>query len=306
MNETQKTEDLLRKAPQLKAPHGLREKLEADIVLSRTQLTGRRAHDRQPLLRRWLPALAFSAIFLACVVAIAVQSNMLSELRRENEALRASNQMPERARQDNQEEQPLASADTEFQRLRRDNLELQKLRAEIVELRQRLQEMTSLQAENQRLLVEKRLAESRTTPGPQGEADPFAVAQDKAQRIACINSLKQIGLAARLWAQDNNEIFPLDFLSMSNELSSPKVLICAGDTNRPAALNWSEFGPGNVSYELLSPGASTREPNVVLVRCLIHNNAGLADGSAQMLAPNNRIVQRDGKWVIVRDAAEGN
>jgi hypothetical protein len=33
MNETERTEDLLRKAPRLKAPQGLREKLQAEITL---------------------------------------------------------------------------------------------------------------------------------------------------------------------------------------------------------------------------------------------------------------------------------
>src|SRR5438552_10439612 len=104
MNETQKTEELLRKAPPLKAPHGLRAKLEADIALPGAQARGTRTHDWRPLLRRWLPALSFSAIFLACVVAIAVQSNLLSELRRENDSLRAANQKLEALGQDNVED----------------------------------------------------------------------------------------------------------------------------------------------------------------------------------------------------------
>jgi hypothetical protein len=104
-----------------------------------------------------------------------------------------------------------------------------------------------------------------------------------------------------MWANDNQDIFPSDFLTMSNELNAPKLLICPGDTNRPAALNWSTFGPGNLSYEMISPGVPENDPSVVFVRCPIHHNVGLEDGSAQMLDPSRtRIVQRNGKWVLER------
>jgi hypothetical protein len=64
------------------------------------------------------------------------------------------------------------------------------------------------------------------------------------------------------------------------------------------ALNWAGFGPANVSYEFMSPGAPENDPSVVLFRCPLHNNVGLADGSAHMLESNFKVVQKDGKWVI--------
>ena len=36
------------------------------------------------------------------------------------------------------------------------------------------------------------------------------------------------------------------------------------------------------------------------VRCLIHQNVGLTDGSAHMLSPNQRIEKVEGKFKIVR------
>src|SRR5207237_5032963 len=126
--------------------------------------------------------------------------------------------------------------------------------------------------------------------------DPFGPAKTRSQRIRCISNIKQIDLAARLWAVDNGDILPSDFLTMSNELNTPKILTCPSDTNRPVALNWSGFGPANVSYELLSPGVSEVDQSVVYVRCPIHNNVGLVDGSAHMLGPNVKLIQKNGKW----------
>ena len=79
----------------------------------------------------------------------------------------------------------------------------------------------------------------------------------KAARIYCVNNLKQVGLAFRLWAGDNNDLYPMQFLTnsagaplfadatngfryfqvMSNELSTPKILVCPADDKRTAATN---------------------------------------------------------------------
>jgi len=87
----------------------------------------------------------------------------------------------------------------------------------------------------------------------------LAAAKRKAQRINCVNNLKEIGLAFRVWEGDNNDIYPMNvstasggaqqmvssssglatkgafvaaFLVMSNELSTPKLLICPSDSAR--------------------------------------------------------------------------
>ena len=305
MNDIEQTETLLRKAPRLKVPSGLREKLQAQIVLPRAQDSSR---DRASLglLRRWLPALSLSAFFLACVIAIAVQSNILSELRRENASLRASGVNLEQIRQENLEYQKLRAETQQLERLRQENLELRQLQNEVARLRQELQALSALKAENQRLLTERKIAESRIPAGARPEEDPFEAARKKQERINCINNIKQIGLAARMWSNDHGDNLPPDFLTMSNELNSPRVLICPGDTRRSAALTWSEFGAGNVSYEIISPGVSETDPAVVYVRCPIHNNFGLVDGSAQMVdASQHQLVQKNGKWVIGRRPQNG-
>jgi len=89
------------------------------------------------------------------------------------------------------------------------------------------------------------------------------------QRINCISNLKQIGIAYRLWEEDNNGKYPMAvsvtnggamelvatgnvaacFQVMSNELSTPKILICPQDAKAILAANFGEgFNNRNVSY----------------------------------------------------------
>ena len=95
----------------------------------------------------------------------------------------------------------------------------------------------------------------------------LASAKRKAQRINCTNNLKQAGLAFRIWEGDNNDKYPMDvpaakggtrefntgadtyrhFQVMSNELSTPKILICPSDT-RTAAANFVRLNNQNISY----------------------------------------------------------
>src|SRR5690242_16547792 len=77
---------------------------------------------------------------------------------------------------------------------------------------------------------------------------PFGLSKPKgrAQRISCVNNLRQLGIAARTWSEDHNGRFvwqvpisstgSMEFalsgdiarilLPMSNELSTPKILTC--------------------------------------------------------------------------------
>lgn len=76
----------------------------------------------------------------------------------------------------------------------------------------------------------------------------LTAAKVKAGRIKCVSNLKQVGLAFRIFAGDNNDKYPfaatnnpafnnasnawLHFQSMSNELASAKILICPEDWDR--------------------------------------------------------------------------
>src|SRR5438445_13520152 len=87
----------------------------------------------------------------------------------------------------------------------------------------------------------------------------LAKAKQKAVRINCVNNLKQVGLAFRIWSGDNRDKYPMGvtttdngFLTtaytftptpglttiykvyqmMSNELSTPKIVNCPADDLR--------------------------------------------------------------------------
>ena len=104
----------------------------------------------------------------------------------------------------------------------------------------------------------------------------LARAKAKAQRISCVNNLKQTGLAFRTWAIDNDDQPPMKlpvadggysdfigqrvvtpsqvtsrgvfgvFLVMSNELSTPKILMCPCEYEnnmRQATSSFAGFDP---------------------------------------------------------------
>ena len=91
----------------------------------------------------------------------------------------------------------------------------------------------------------------------------LAKAKAKAQRISCVNNLKQVGIATRIYATDNQDRFPwqvpaeeggsaeyiatketLNFFrhwqALSNELSNPKVVRCPRDGNRRQATTFAD------------------------------------------------------------------
>jgi hypothetical protein len=87
----------------------------------------------------------------------------------------------------------------------------------------------------------------------------LAKAKAKAQRISCVNNLRQFGLAMRLFGGDNNEKFPWEapnaanvipvnpqdwILAATNEINSPKILACPSDGNRTKNSGWYAVGTG--------------------------------------------------------------
>lgn len=295
MNDDQ-IEALLRQAPGSVPPPGLLARLRADITLPRPSVDGPSPSESAPWFRRWLPALGFAGCLLACAVVFAVQTGTLSQLRQENEALQMANQKLDPLRAENAGNQRLAADNQELQRLQKDNQELQQLRGEVARLRSQVGEIARLRTENQQLQ-----AGAAASGSGKSDAEFFnrvPDARDKSERIKCVNNLKQIGLAGRIWASDHGDVFPSDFQTMINELGTPKILHCPGDGARPEAASWAEFSAANISYEMLSPGVADSDPQAVYVRCPIHNNVTLGDGSVQQLGPNLSLVTRDGKYYI--------
>lgn len=96
----------------------------------------------------------------------------------------------------------------------------------------------------------------------------LANAKKKAQRITCCNHLAQINLGFRVWEGNHTNLYPMSvstnfggtleyvessevfrhFQAMSNELSTPYILVCPTDT-RPRAKDFgSNFCNTNISY----------------------------------------------------------
>jgi hypothetical protein len=98
------------------------------------------------------------------------------------------------------------------------------------------------------------------------------------ESMMCGNYISSIGLATEVWAQDNHNILPNNFIEMSNELTMTKILICPGDRTRQPAKDFASLTPTNSSYVLLTPGVPWNDTNAFL-RCQVHGHLGYADGT---------------------------
>ena len=89
----------------------------------------------------------------------------------------------------------------------------------------------------------------------------LAKSKANAQRIACLNDQKQIGFSLIMWAGDHGERFPSTvdvseggskalletwqhFITMSNELVTPKILHCPSDPAKQTASDFSSAATG--------------------------------------------------------------
>jgi type II secretory pathway pseudopilin PulG len=113
-------------------------------------------------------------------------------------------------------------------------------------------------------------------------------AKSKAQEIKCVNNLKQIGLAARMYSNDHADTFPTNFAALESYLGDASILICPADSQHvPLAVrDFNQLGPSNISYQFLLPGAKESDVNdQVVFLCPIHGNSGMGDGSVQQGRP---------------------
>ncbi|MDB6121836.1 MAG: hypothetical protein JWQ71_829 [Pedosphaera sp.] len=148
----------------------------------------------------------------------------------------------------------------------------------------------------------------------------LSAAKAKAHRITCVNNLRQVGVAYRLWADDNQFKFPwriatdnggtqsipyawVHFLIISNELANSKILICPSDSRKPAA-NFSNNadGVGGLTNNAISYGLGMEadETSAGIHLAADRNLAGMTNqycGIAKMdtvLAPLPYLATWDG------------
>ena len=112
----------------------------------------------------------------------------------------------------------------------------------------------------------------------------LAAAKRKHATIGCVNNLKQIGLAFRIWEGDNGDKFQMQYAAtnealmklvsdgnayilwqtISNELSTPRILVCPEDKQRTEAVSFTQnFSDANISY-FLNLEASDAYPQMML------------------------------------------
>jgi hypothetical protein len=105
----------------------------------------------------------------------------------------------------------------------------------------------------------------------------------------CLNNLKQIGLAARVFSEANKYRFPDTFLQMSNELANPHLLRCPADTNHVASAGGGRWNEDAVSYEFVQPGIQEAPDSMdtVVFRCRIHGYVVTVDGTVRTAAPSS-------------------
>jgi len=100
-----------------------------------------------------------------------------------------------------------------------------------------------------------------------------------AESVNCGNYMASIGCGARTWALDKGGRLASDFQSMSNELATPKLLVCPGDRMRVPAKDWASLAPTNCSYEIVAPGMNADDTTNAYFRCKLHGHLGYADGT---------------------------
>jgi prepilin-type processing-associated H-X9-DG protein len=114
--------------------------------------------------------------------------------------------------------------------------------------------------------------------------DPNMNPKWEGQMIGCVDNLKHVGLSFGTWAGDHNDKYPfnlsatnggtmelangrnawINFLVMSNQLSTPKVLFCPADTDKIAATDFTaDFNNSNISY-FINLDADVSNPQMFL------------------------------------------
>ena len=107
--------------------------------------------------------------------------------------------------------------------------------------------------------------------------------QRRAFAEGCMTNLQRIATAARAWAQSDNDVLPPDFPAMQKELGSPALLVCPADVKNldKKVWAWTQLNPNHLTYRIMSPGASAKDPGRIYARCPIHDLAVYADGSVR-------------------------
>jgi hypothetical protein len=144
----------------------------------------------------------------------------------------------------------------------------------------------------------------------------------KAMRISCVNNLKEVGLAYQIWEGDNGNLYPMNvsvanggamelartgdaaiiFQVMSNELSTPKILLCPADEDHSLATNFLVgFSAKNISY-FANPDASKTNMQSLLSGDDNFEIGGIPVKPGRLECSTNSLI----KWSGARHKLNGN
>lgn len=294
-------ESTLRSAPVPPPPPGLGEKLRSDIPKRSLPLT---SAPPGSLWKRWWPILVPGSTLVAMVAVVVVQQIELNSERRST--------LEPGGGSSNQMAPPTDSTNSGSITATIGAFPAEDPHAELDRLRQRVKELSDLLAsgaavnqENARLETElKKLKEELPD-----DLKAALEAKHRAMSIRCVNNLKQLGLAVRIYATDYGDDFPADLKSILPYGISPKVLRCPEDGDRPDVsiddlkAQTVEQVSSFSSYQFLAPGPGKfeTEPNRVMFRCPIHGHVTLCDGSVQQIPlDSTNLVHIDGKLYLGR------
>jgi hypothetical protein len=305
MNESpDPLESRLRSAPAPRPPAELRDRLHADIPGTRASVAPPPHRTAPGFWQRWWPVALPGLASLALASVVVIQHQEIQALTAHSSPPPAPSAAPARTTSagslpgtpgPNPGSQAPSDADP--------RAELERLRARVKELTESLARLEALQRDLPRMEAERATQAAAASP----ELREVYQTRDRVLRITCVNNLKQLGLAARLFATDHNDEFPPDLAQFLPYLGTPfKVFVCPVDETRPIAADAASFTMAHTSYELLAPGPGKleSEPNRVLMRCPIHGSVALCDGSVQQLDADQqrRLVRRDGKLFLENQA----
>jgi prepilin-type N-terminal cleavage/methylation domain-containing protein/prepilin-type processing-associated H-X9-DG protein len=152
-------------------------------------------------------------------------------------------------------------------------------------------------------------------------------ARAKAKRVQCVNHLRQTGIGFQSFAQDHNGQFPMavpasaggslefarnaygiagefyfsfhHFQVLSNELVTPKIVVCPSDTRQPAP-NFATLGNEAVSY-FVGISAVPASPNSILAGDRNLTNDWVGPATLLHFGPNNSL-----RWTYELHQFKGN
>jgi prepilin-type N-terminal cleavage/methylation domain-containing protein len=162
----------------------------------------------------------------------------------------------------------------------------------------------------------------------------LAAAKRKAQRISCVNNIRQDGVSIRIWEDDAGDKYPQavstalggaqEYVSpaaptvynywmvLSNQLSTPKVVWCPSDSTHTQLTTWP-IKDVNTSY-FVCYDAAENYPQMILMgdrNVGTKVNGAIADNQGKKVAyantwawtPND-LHQANGNWLVTDGSAQ--